>query len=270
MRGVFLFVSMAFLASCGAREAPQKPQKITYQAATMASSNHRFEDTDPYEWTGRKPWNYPVHGIDVARYQNEIDWRQVRRSGVSFAYIKATEGGDHLDERFKENWRGAKRAGIPRGAYHFYYFCRPASEQARWFIRNVPRDGSALPPVLDIEWNHRSPTCDLRPEPRVIRAEMRVFLKRIASHYGKRPVIYATPEFYHTNELWRVRGYEFWLRSVADHPSEKYPGRGWAFWQYTGTGVVPGVEGRADINVFRGSREAWQAWVAGNIVSSEG
>ncbi len=264
MRVILGYFLIVLMASCSAPKQTQKLQEVNYTKPTKATSNPRFDDSDPFEWAGRKPWSYPVHGIDVARYQSDINWSQVRRSGVTFAYIKATEGGDLLDERFKENWRGARQAGVLRGAYHFYYFCRPAFEQARWFIRNVPRDTHALPPVLDIEWNHRSPTCKLRPEPEKIRAEMKVFLSRIAKHYGKRPVIYATPEFYHTNELWRVRGYEFWLRSVADHPSERYQGRGWTFWQYTGTGVVPGIAGDADINVFRGSSEAWQAWVASN------
>ncbi len=233
-------------------------------ANTAVRPNPQFDDSDPYEWTGRKPWRYAIHGIDVSRYQGQIDWPQVRRSGVSFAYIKATEGGDHMDERFMDNWRGAKRAGLPRGAYHYYYFCRTAAEQARWFIRNVPRDPDMLPPVLDIEWNHQSKTCKLRPEPRKIRSEMRLFLHRIAQHYGKRPVIYATPDFYEDNQLWRVSGYEFWLRSVADHPSDRHPGRRWAFWQYTGTGIVPGVEGNTDLNVFSGNAEQWQVWLAIN------
>ncbi len=43
---------------------------------------------------------------------------------------------------------------MPRSAYHFVWWCRPAAEQAAWFIRNVPRDASALPPVIDAEWAH--------------------------------------------------------------------------------------------------------------------
>ncbi|MFP3441675.1 GH25 family lysozyme, partial [Pantoea sp. SIMBA_133] len=83
----------------------------------------------------------------MAKYQAEIDWKKVARNNISFAFIKATEGGDRVDDFFARNWREAKAAGVPRGAYHFFYFCRPAIEQAQWFIRNVPRDASALPPV---------------------------------------------------------------------------------------------------------------------------
>jgi lysozyme len=66
----------------------------------------------------------PIQGIDVSYWQGDIDWLKVREAGVHFAFIKATEGGDHLDPKFLENWEGAKRVGIARGAYHFIYWCR--------------------------------------------------------------------------------------------------------------------------------------------------
>ena len=57
------------------------------------------------------------------------------------------EGGDHVDPKFRENWAGARAAGIPRGAYHFVFWCRPAHEQAEWFKANVPNDPDALVPI---------------------------------------------------------------------------------------------------------------------------
>src|SRR5688572_21982049 len=68
----------------------------------------------------------PIQGIDVSYWQGDIDWNTVSNAGISFAYIKATEGGDHVDPKFLQNWYQAKRAGIARGAYHFIYWCRPA------------------------------------------------------------------------------------------------------------------------------------------------
>lgn len=227
-------------------------------------SGPRYADNDPHEWVGRAPWTYAIHGTDVAKYQNQVDWRTLRRSGISFAFIKATEGGDLLDERFTQNWRGAKAAGIPRGAYHFFYFCRTAEEQAAWFIRNVPREAAALPPVLDMEWNPASPTCKLRPPPATVRAEMRTFLQIVERHYGKKPIIYTSIDFYEDNGLANFHGYPWWLRSVAAHPIERYGGRSFLFWQYTGTGVLPGVEGDVDINVFHGSAADWREWLRNN------
>ena len=146
------------------------------------------------------------------------------------------------------------------GAYHYFYFCRPAEDQARWFIRNVPRDARALPHVLDLEWNHRSPTCRLRPPGATVRAEARRFLAILERHYGRRPIIYTTPDFYRDTGIGDLGGTEFWLRSVAGHPGEIYPGKRWTFWQYTGTGVVPGIDGPVDINAFAGTADSWRAW----------
>jgi len=220
----------------------------------------RFGDADPVEWRRRPPSSYAVHGIDISRWQGDIDWRRARQSGVSFAFMKATEGGDVFDPKFRTHWRAAKRAGVPRGAYHYYYFCRSAAEQARWFIRNVPKDRSALPHVLDMEWTPTSKTCRHRPSPNKVRSEARIFLSMLERHYGKRPIVYTTPDFYKDTGIGRLRGTEFWLRSVAAHPSEVYPGQSWRFWQYTGTGRIPGIAGNVDINVFRGTPAAWQRW----------
>lgn len=254
MRIILTVLSALFFASCTG-------QPLSVLDMRVAVENPRFGDNDPVEWSGRTPWRYPVHGIDVAKYQGDIDWRTAKRGGVAFAFIKATEGGDHLDEKFMQNWAGAGQAGIPRGAYHFYYFCRPAIEQARWFIRNVPNDPKSLPPVLDMEWNSKSKTCKHRPDARTVQSEMKRFLSIVGRHYGKRPIIYTTVDFYKDNQLSTLNGYEYWLRSVAGHPSEVYPNQRWSFWQYTGTGRIPGIDGNTDINVFAGSPATWRKWV---------
>src|SRR5262245_20104351 len=92
-----------------------------------------------------------VIGVDVSNHQGYIDWPTLARTDVAFAYIKATEGGDFRDRRFQANWEGAKRAGLPRGAYHFFTQCRSGADQARNFIAAVPREEGALPPVVDLE-----------------------------------------------------------------------------------------------------------------------
>jgi lysozyme len=124
-------------------------------AACVAGCAGGVLDDDPFP----SPMAYEVHGIDVSKYQGDIDWTAVRASGVQFAWIKATEGGDRVDEKFAQNWAAAKAAGVPRGAYHFAYWCRSGEDQAAWFTQNVPNDPDALPPVLDVEWNGQSKTC---------------------------------------------------------------------------------------------------------------
>lgn len=222
----------------------------------------QFGDAHPINFGKRTPRHYPVHGVDVSRWQGDIDWTKLRAHGANFAYIKATDGGDHIDPMFATNWRKAKEAGIRRGAYHFFYWCRTAGEQADWFIRNVPRDPDALPPVIDVEWNGLS-KCKKRPSRAVVLEKMRVFMDKVERHYGKRPIIYTAPDFYDDNLTGELKDYPFWLRSVAAHPSQRYPGRRWVFWQYSGSGLSQGVSGRIDLNVFTGSEENWHAWVAG-------
>ncbi len=248
-------VIVALLASCG----PRQPSQNTAQPPTVRAAN--FGDADQQDFPGRNPQSYPVQGIDASRYQGAIDWPQAAAAGVSFAYLKATEGGDGLDPTFATNWQGAARAGIPRGAFHFFYWCRPAAEQARWFIRNVPRTPGALPPVLDLEWTPFSPTCTLRPDPATVRAETQIFLNIIERHYGQRPIIYTSPDIYAAAQLSRLKGYEFWLRSVADRPANVYRGQAWTFWQYSSTGLVPGIGGKTDLNAFVGSKADWANWL---------
>lgn len=259
-----LLMAALTLGACAGSAPPQRVdmQAIARVPAPVATAAPAFGDLRPVAWTGRAPTDYPVHGIDAARYQGPIDFHAARAAGVSFAWLKATEGGDLLDPSFAGNYRAARRAGVPVGAYHFYYFCRPAEEQAAWFIRNVPRRAGDLPPVLDMEWNHLSPTCTYRPPAETVRDEIRTFSRIVERHYGTAPVIYTTPDFFDRNGLAQMRGQEFWLRTVVMHPSERYPGQRWSFWQYSGTGLVPGVQGKVDLNAFSGSRGAWQSWLA--------
>ena len=119
----------------------------------------------------------------------------------------------------------------------------------------------ALPHVLDMEWTPHSKTCRLRPDGATVRAEAKRFLDILERHYGRRPIVYTTVDFHADTNIARLRGTEFWLRSVAGHPHKVYPKSPWRFWQYTGTGLVPGVEGPVDINTFNGHPETWVRWV---------
>jgi lysozyme len=204
----------------------------------------------------------PVQGIDVSKFQGQIDWKRVQESGIRFAYLKASEGGDRVDPRFHENWQRAAAAGVSRGAYHFMYWCRPANEQATWFAQAVPHDAKQLPPVLDLEWNSASPTCPKRLPREEALSEISVMLSLMELHSGQRPIIYTDVAFHRDVLEGELAGYDFWLRSVAAEPEARFRGRHWTFWQYTATGRVPGVEGDVDRNVFNGSEREWKRWLA--------
>jgi GH25 family lysozyme M1 (1,4-beta-N-acetylmuramidase) len=115
-------------------------------AFSVAVRNPRFEDRRPVEWPSRQPWRYEVHGTDVSRYQSEIDWERRPAQRHLLRLHQGDRGRRHARSDVREPLARRQRSpAFPRSAYHFFYFCRPAIEQAQWFIRNVPRDRTAMP-----------------------------------------------------------------------------------------------------------------------------
>ena len=244
----FLIAAVLLLAACAPAPTPFTGPMI-------------IGDSDPVRFAGRQPSTFPVRGTDAARFQTFVDWTRAKAVGIEFVFLKATEGGDLADPMFNDHWRGAGRAGIKRGAYHFYYFCTAPEVQAQFFIKTAPKTRGSLPPVLDMEWNPFSPTCQRRPDAATVRNEMQRWLDIVTTHYGQRPIIYTTPGFYEDAGLDRLQGYEYWLRTTAKTPAQAFPGQRWRFWQYTSTGTLPNTPGDIDINAFNGSRADWDRWV---------
>jgi lysozyme len=190
---------------------------------------------------------YPVRGIDVSHHQGPIDWRRVAADDIAFAVIKATEGGDHVDDAFAANLRQARAAGLAVGAYHFFTFCRPGADQARNFISVVPRDQPLLPPVVDIEFGGN---CPQRPSPEQLDAELQAFLGPVEAAFGKPAIVYVTDEAAGAY-AGQIVGRPRWLRSLALRPRQD----DWIYWQYHNRGRVDGISGDVDLNVLQGGHE---------------
>ncbi|MBL8535930.1 MAG: hypothetical protein JNM59_00845 [Hyphomonadaceae bacterium] len=199
-------------------------------------------------WT---PWAHRyAQGVDVSHHQGAIDWRALAADNVAFAYIKASEGADHVDTRFAVNWEQAGDAGLYRGAYHFFALCQSGARQAANFIAVVPVSPGALPPALDLE--HMGP-CREGPTITDIVGEMRIWLDMVEARYGARPLIYTTREF-HDAHLRQVTGERFWIRSIGVAP--RFRRDDWVIWQHHNRGRKRGVQGAVDLNAFRGDAEA--------------
>lgn len=198
----------------------------------------------------------PIQGMDIARYQGSIDFARVRAAGVHFVYMKSTEGKDYIDPEFYDNWRHAKASGMAHGAYHFMTWCSTAAEQARWFKKMVPADPDALPPVLDLEWNHQS-KCKNKFNRADILEKVRVMLRAMEEHTGKLPIIYTDIPFHRDILSGEHFDNAFWLRSTAAEPQERYDNRRWMIWQWTQTGTVNGVRTEVDRNAFFGDDNDW-------------
>ncbi len=206
---------------------------------------------------------YDVIGVDVSHHQGAIDWLTLARTDVSFAYIKATEGGDFRDPRFQANWEGAHKAGLLRGAYHFFTHCRSGADQARNFMGEVPRETGALPPVVDLEHMGQ---CRSRPQLANLVGEVATFLGMLEAHYGRRPILYTDVMF----DTAYLRGHftreTFWTRSIVLPPWFRTDR--WLIWQYHSCGRRAGVNGPVDLNAFRGSRRELHAFARGEPMRS--
>ena len=195
------------------------------------------------------PSDYEIHGIDVSRYQSFIHWPAVKNMEVEnvkigFSFIKATEGLTQVDRQFKRNWKKAEEAKVPRGAYHFFLANKSGRVQAESFIRTVKLEPGDLPPVLDIEKL-------FRVQPVKMRKEISEWLNIVEEHYRVKPIIYTSVSFYDDYLGEAFDEYPLW---IAHYKERKQPRikRPWIFWQHNEEGVVNGIRGKVDFNVFNG------------------
>ena len=196
---------------------------------------------------------YPVKGVDVSSYQLEIDWKGLEEEGYRFAFIKATEGSSHVDERFEYNWREANRTGIKAGAYHFLSYDTDGLDQAQNYIDTVNKKWGMLPPVVDVELYgdyQQNPPGETK-----FRNTLDKVLEKLEDHYGMTPIIYTNVHIYDLYISGRYDDYPVWI-SAHDIPESLNDGREWIFCQYTFNGTsenVAGGEKSVDMNVFNGS-----------------
>ena len=210
---------------------------------------------------------YEIKGIDVSHYQGEIDWQSLSGQGIRFAYIKATEGSSHVDERFAVNYAEAGATSLKTGAYHFFSFDSPGLSQAEHFIRTVEAFDGMLRPAVDVEFYGNKE--DNPPDPDQVEKELRDFLALVEQAYDRKPVIYATMESWELYIRGRFEEYPLWIRDIWKKPvlpsseedSREYQ---WTFWQYTNRGRLTGfsgVEKFVDLNVFYGNEGDWQEFL---------
>ncbi len=189
---------------------------------------------------------YPVRGIDVSRHQGEIDWKKIKEEGISFVFIKATEGGDYKDPAFNRNWKGASNAGLLKGAYHFFTFCKSGIEQSQNFINTVPFDYDSLPPVVDFEFDGN---CEKPPEKAMVVKELLIFIREVKEKYKKLPIIYVTYDSYNRFLRGEVLDCYIWIRDIFSTPAIREDKK-WTFWQHSSHDRIKGINGPVDLNVF--------------------
>ena len=196
---------------------------------------------------------YEVRGVDVSKYQGEIDWELLASQNIDFAFIKATEGSSYVDEQFAYNLENAQKTDLRIGFYHFFSFESPGRTQADNFINNVPVLDNSLPPVIDVELYGK-----FRKEPLdkdIVIKELDDIITRFTEYYGQKPIIYTTGTAYNLYVKEDHSDCELWIRNVYSAPAAEL---NWSFWQYDARTRLKGYKGEEqfiDMNVFRGTKE---------------
>jgi GH25 family lysozyme M1 (1,4-beta-N-acetylmuramidase) len=214
------------------------------------------------------PVSLPGHfGIDVSHYQGVVDWDKVDADTVpypiSFVVVKATQGKDMVDGKYRHNWQEAKKRGFRVGAYHFYVFKDDPVEQARNYIKNVSLSDGDLMPIVDVEFNCASCTTPGIPEAQLV-ADLKKYIAEIKNHFGKEPLIYSFEGFYTPYLKKEFSDYLYWMAWYPNKPSRELeaqidpdnPAKPQVVcWQFMPTGHVPGISAEVDMSFLPGRLE---------------
>lgn len=198
-----------------------------------------------------------IYGIDVSHHQGWVDWKRVKQAGVSFAYVKASEGIKFIDPCLSHNWLGSKESGIVRGAYHFFRASLDPIAQAKNFVQVVKPLVSDfdLPPALDIEY-----ASDMnRVDAIELMARVKQWLEYVEHELQVRPIIYTSQSFWEDyighNPVFAK--YPLWLAAAHHNPAPPSSWHEWTFWQFTPYGHVPGIMTAVDLSYYGGDKQAF-------------
>ena len=195
-----------------------------------------------------------VLGIDVSKYQGEIDWQQVKDAGIEFVIIRlgyrgyGAAGGLNEDPMAQENYQGAKEAGLKVGAYFFSQAItvEEAREEAQYAMELAKDWQMDMPLVYDWEClaeDYRTMGVDAR-----LLTDCTIAFCDTVAAAGYTPMIYFNPNQSHKQMfLAELTGYGFWLAMYSDQMDYQYKVD---MWQYTNEGTVPGISGNVDINLY--------------------
>ena len=194
-----------------------------------------------------------VKGIDVSSWQGEIDWQQVKDSGVEFVFIRlggrgTTEGNIYPDEMREVYYEGAKAAGLKVGGYFFSQSVtvEEAIEEAEYALEAVKDWDVEMPIVYDWEYIGDGARTDNMVAG--LLTEMAKAYCDTVQNAGYEPMIYfGRSQSEDLLILSELEEYGFWLAMY--NPIMDYPYK-IDIWQYTETGSVPGISGNVDMNLW--------------------
>ena len=185
-------------------------------------------------------------GIDISEFQGEIDFEEVRRSGIEAVYIRVG-AGEYTDEYFAENYERAKAAGLKIGFYH-YVTARSVDEgrsQARFFASLAAGREPDMRLAMDFEYFGSLSVSQ-------INAISEAYLDELTALTRREAVIYS--DLSNARNIFSralAEKYPLWAAQYgADEPSANGKWREWVGFQYTDEGRVGGIYGNVDRNIF--------------------
>ena len=185
-------------------------------------------------------------GIDISEFQGEIDFEEVRRSGIEAVYIRVG-AGEYTDEYFAENYERAKAAGLKIGFYH-YVTARSVDEgrrQARFFASLAAGREPDMRLAMDFEYFGSLSVSQ-------INAISEAYLDELTALTKREAVIYS--DLSNARNIFSralAEKYPLWAAQYgADEPSANGKWREWVGFQYTDEGRIGGIYGNVDRNIF--------------------
>ena len=192
-------------------------------------------------------------GIDVSKYQGDIDWKAVKEDGVEYAFVRLGLRGYEsgklvLDEYFDKNMRGANEADVAAGVYFFTQAItvEEAKEEAAYVLENITEYDVTCPIVFDVEMivgaNGRAN--NLTKEERT---DITIAFCEVIRQAGYTPIIYGNVKcFTKMLDLARLEDYEKWYAFYDNYMYIPYEV---SCWQYTEKGTVKGIKNKVDLNI---------------------
>ncbi|MGN1135775.1 MAG: GH25 family lysozyme [Oscillospiraceae bacterium] len=188
-----------------------------------------------------------IMGIDVSKWNGEINWKKVKNSGMAgFAMIRASYGQEDIDPMLAANVNGCEKYDIPYGFYHYTY-ARSVSEakaEAKFFLKTIKKYSPEYPVVLDIEEDFYKGMSKKK-----VTAIVTTFMEELekAGYYA---MIYSYATFFDDNLILdEIEDYDVWVACWGDEEmlSESYNYH-YGMWQYSETGHISGIPEDVDLN----------------------
>ena len=242
-------------ASGEAQESTEvtEPVKEGLQANTVTMEQIEILDSGEYQYI-KDGKVASKRGIDVSKYQKNIDWKKVADLGMDYAFVRVgcrgygSSGTLIHDEKFHQNMKGAIEQGIDVGAYFFTQAItvEEAKEEAELVIKELEGYEVTYPVAIDVERvdNNKARQDALTVE---ARTEICKVFCEVIKEAGYIPMVYGDSEtFAELINPEELSAYDFWICETDGKMTFPYE---FAIWQYSHKGIISGIEGETSISI---------------------